>query len=494
MLEYPLCPEGLDLFAEYTDLSMFLTDYNVLRTSLGIIGILLCLPCCKSLKRKEVINSSGVSGYTGRKKPLATARDERYTGSETGDKGSVLDGEAFDPNGKDQDLTSRETDPDSFKEDSGKEADHQGEIPAFLPGRMVPADEKDCRNHPLWKWSQGGCSRKNFLDFCLEGSTAGFSERQMVSLLQKPGESCQLSWIRLQHTSRLNLSGNKLEGVAALGGLLSLTSLKLSQNLIRDLSPLHQLTNLRELYLDENRLDSLSGLEHLRYLRVLYISYNRSLNSLYPLKPLHNLRVLHASSTTSQDAFILAYLNNLESLNMSENLMADLAPLSGLASLSRLYLDANQIVSVSPLKNLKQLDRLSLRDNDIPDLSPLAGLWRISWLNISGNQLTDIEFLRQSDQLKSIILSNNQVTDLGPLVSHSFLEEIIADYNPIVDVDHLAKLKQLRSLSIQHCQVKYFDPLTNCFGLEYIDIRGCRGKIHAAALFPGRDYLMTIRQ
>ena len=202
---------------------------------------------------------------------------------------------------------------------------------ALAPGVRPP---------PAWLLDEGGRPPPGLADLSLAG--AGLGDAAVAPLA------------RAAQLRRLDLSGNALADLSALGGLAALESLDLSDNDVADLWPLAGLAGLRRLDVSGNRVEDLS-----------------------PLAGLPNLEVLVVDANLVADAGALTHLARLENLGLADNAVADLAPLADLASLRRLDLGGNPARDASPLGDLGTLVWLRLPETAE---APAERLVRLRWL------------------------------------------------------------------------------------------------------------------
>lgn len=147
---------------------------------------------------------------------------------------------------------------------------------------------------------------------------------------------------------QLDLSGNEVEDIAPLSGLVNLQSLDLSSNKVRDLKPLEKLAKLQYLQLEHNQVE---------------------------------------------DIAVLGGLKKLAALYLTDNKVASVEPLKDMPKLASLYLGKNQLKSVAPLGTNRWVQNLDLRDNQIEDPAPLAGLTELRFTFLQNNRLTDFGVL-----------------------------------------------------------------------------------------------------
>jgi hypothetical protein len=181
------------------------------------------------------------------------------------------------------------------------------------------------------------------------------------------------------------------DGVSSLVGLehaLNLEALSLPENQISDLSPLSGLTKLRRIDLSGNPLSKVEALGTLPALEILAVSATGI--DVADLGDLTALRILDLAENEIDNVSSLSGLLSLERLYLDGNGITDPSPLGALANLEVLDLSANAVASLSGLSGPAAPVALILDDNQVTDLSPLvaSGGFAGSHLGLRGNPLS----------------------------------------------------------------------------------------------------------
>lgn len=129
----------------------------------------------------------------------------------------------------------------------------------------------------------------------------------------------------------LDLNGNQISNLRAIGGLTSLQVLGLANNQISNLAPINGLVNLTSLDLSRNQI------------------YNDSYN-VSCLSGMTNMSWLDLGRNSFTDVSFLSNMQNLQVLGLSFNNVSDISALSGLNSLGTVDLNGNaQVNNVTAL-------------------------------------------------------------------------------------------------------------------------------------------------
>ncbi|KAJ0056255.1 hypothetical protein NL108_004533, partial [Boleophthalmus pectinirostris] len=139
----------------------------------------------------------------------------------------------------------------------------------------------------------------------------------------------------------------------------------------------------------------------------------------------------------------LSKLQHLIFLNLYDNHITDMAGLEYLNSLRILMLGKNRIQKIKCLDHLVKLNVLDLHDNQISIIQNVSQLWELRVLNLSGNNISRVENVRGLNCLTELNLRHNcisafvrvfftflfdQLAHLGELCS---LSELTLDGNPV---------------------------------------------------------------
>jgi len=197
----------------------------------------------------------------------------------------------------------------------------------------------------------------------------------------------------LKNLESLTLSDVELKDYSDVFNLKKLKKLEIDSSnnvtLAKSLNEIKNLKNLEELDLDVSGLKSadIKSLEQLKKLKKLHLdrssdySNNDLILSKGILKELTNLRELELSLVELENSIDLAYLKNLESLNMQG--LKDFSAICSLKNLKKLEIHnvgyEGPIINLKGLKNLKNLEELNLYDyglteNDIKFLKSMPNI------------------------------------------------------------------------------------------------------------------------
>lgn len=313
---------------------------------------------------------------------------------------------------------------------------------------------------------------------------------------------------------KLDLVGNAIDDVWALGALSSLTYVGLRDNEVSDIAPLAWNRNLGDgdtVDLRGNPLNTQALSHHVPALRQrgATVHFDESDTVSVPDAALRHcvtstLRVA-GDAITEADMASLTSLNcrahflegsrreydpdksphgavaslsglqhavNLSDLNIRDNIVADLSPLAGLP-LTKLDIGDNAVTDLSALASLPTLTTLHMAGLSAPDLSPLAGL-RLAVLLATGSSLTDISALAGIDTLRDLWLGGNNISDVTPLAGLTALTRLNLGANNVADISALAKLDALTYLGLYSNAIANISALRGMGALRELYLRNNR--------------------
>lgn len=183
----------------------------------------------------------------------------------------------------------------------------------------------------------------------------------------------------------LSLRGQKvtkdaptLASAAGLETLTSLRDLDISSNAISDLTPISGL-ELTRLLAFSNKLDGLAPLSQMTTLTELNLHTN-GLTDVSDLAPLANLTILNLRNNSLTDVTSLTTLPVLADLELGNNPgLTNHAALGRIGTLTRLGMDSTGLTDAGFLTSLPQLTAFYAHGNHVTDLSPLKGHELASW-------------------------------------------------------------------------------------------------------------------
>ena len=212
--------------------------------------------------------------------------------------------------------------------------------------------------------------------------------------------------------------------------------------------------------------------------------YNQQISDLTPLAGLTNLQNLSVASVIwdsgptlheggqISDISPLAGLTNLRFLSVEANQISDVSQLAGLTNLVTLDLRSNNISDISGLARLTNLISLGLSHNQISDITPLEGLMSLGNIDLSSNQISDITPLAGLTSLVHIGLGDNQISDITPLAGLTNLSGLLLHTNRISDITPLAGLTNLTALWLFTNQISDISPLAGLTELRHLWLNG----------------------
>lgn len=268
--------------------------------------------------------------------------------------------------------------------------------------------------------------------------------------------------VAFSHLQELYLYHNQLQDIAPLTQLPSLRVLSVYSNALQDIRPLAALTNLQHLRLEDNRIETIDSLAALTQLEELDIGDNRigsveplagltalrvlelpnnQVRDLSPLASLSALNSLDLARNPIGDLQALAGLD-LSLLDISRSRAADLSPLAAMHNLQILRAAFTGTQDLSPLQALQQLTHIEVAGNqNLHSLAPLASLHNLRHLDASltGLAADGLEPLQELAALQILLLSSNELRNLEPLRTLPSLTLLdmranrIRDLQPLVD-------------------------------------------------------------
>lgn len=256
---------------------------------------------------------------------------------------------------------------------------------------------------------------------------------------------------------QLYLTDNEISDISELYWLEQLTWLEINKNKIKDITPITNLRNLQGLNISNNPISNISSFENLKFLKVL------RMRNIY--KDLIEL-----------EAFSLASLNNIETLDLSDNGIKSIINNNGesllpnLSGLLSVGLSKNQIKSISLLRNLEKIIYLYLNNNYISDITVIRNKYTITTLYLSFNNINDISTISTLYNLKNLYMDNNGVNDLSLLSNNINLERLSLNSNNISNVEPLKNLMALLILNLDNNKILSIEPLSHLKNLTSLSI------------------------
>ncbi|KFY87580.1 hypothetical protein V498_07112 [Pseudogymnoascus sp. VKM F-4517 (FW-2822)] len=222
----------------------------------------------------------------------------------------------------------------------------------------------------------------------------------------------------LPRLTDLDLKGNKLQAIAGLEELRSLTTVHLEDNCLETFNEgsSHTYHGLKYLKLSGNNIQQID-FSHYPNIRLLYLDRNRlgKVTGLLKAKHIDSLS-MREQRESAIDMSFLDQCFEVRKLFLSGNLLPSFAPRVDFLNLQYLEL-ANCGLESLPAEFGQMMSNvrvLNLNFNALHDLKPLLGIVRLKRLHISGNRLTRLRkttgILSQFSSLANVDIRNNPVT------------------------------------------------------------------------------------
>ncbi|XP_029346418.1 leucine-rich repeats and immunoglobulin-like domains protein 3 isoform X13 [Acyrthosiphon pisum] len=207
--------------------------------------------------------------------------------------------------------------------------------------------------------------------------------------------------------------------------------------------------------------------------------YDQKLNRI-PDNILPATKTLILINNEISDIESLAYLRELQFLNLDNNKIRDIESLANLTQLAILYLYRNNIMDIKSLAHLTKLETLDLSNNNISELKhgAFANLSKLQSLDLQNNKISGIE--RESftylTKLETLILSNNNISEVqnGAFANFSKLQSLDLSYNFIMDIESLSHLTELETLNLSNNNISEVKngAFTNLWKLQALFLSG----------------------
>lgn len=232
---------------------------------------------------------------------------------------------------------------------------------------------------------------------------------ECLSMLCKTGDGLAHAY------ANMDVKDRQLTDVSVLRTFIHVRYLDLSGNFLTDISAVGGLTHLLTIRADRNRLTS-AHFQELPYLQSASFANNMITSTQGIAHPM------------------------LETLNLSGNKITDLEGLTqqNLPSLQYLDLHSNQLTSCSGI-HLPLLEKLYLASNKLSKVEGLEALCKLTTLHMRQNQISVLDgFVPTMQSLQYINLRGNAVAELSEikkLVSLPFLRALILTECPVTEVE-----------------------------------------------------------
>lgn len=251
--------------------------------------------------------------------------------------------------------------------------------------------------------------------------------------------------------------------------LWDIQSLQLPEG-VTTLEDLKYFTGLKELDAQGCTIEDYSPLAYVPDLEILNLAGNLvSAETLEHIGQLTKLKDLNLSGCAISSVSSLSELVNLENLDLSDNSVRDVTPLADMNGLIRLNLRANAISTLEPIAGLSTLQEFNIAYNSITSLAPVQNSMNMQVLHAENNKLLSVGALGHMADLSIVVLSNNQLEDISALTNCTRVTELYVANNFLTSMDCIGKMPQLQILDCNHNQIAAIPQLDPEGKLQQID-------------------------
>lgn len=251
----------------------------------------------------------------------------------------------------------------------------------------------------------------------------------------------------------LDISCNRLLGIASLGNLSMLTSLSLTIRYTR--------------YFGQPDVDdsdsmeegtSKKGSEDWEFIAQQYCD-----EFIKVIPSLPNLTRLDLNGLPLQDLVSLSGLHQLEHLSLLESKLQSLAGIESFPSLHLLWMSYAPLLDISHIHVCKKLQKIYLMALPLQSLTGLEGANQLKYIHLDDCKINDLEPLSSLMNLEELSCYYFSIQDFSPLRHCQAMRDISLFIGPIRDVEPLAMLPRLHTLLLEYTQVEDLSPLEPWF-------------------------------
>eukprot|EP00731_Ephydatia_muelleri_P015287 Em0008g1007a len=214
--------------------------------------------------------------------------------------------------------------------------------------------------------------------------------------------------------ANLDIKDRQLTDVSVLSTFIHVRYLDLSGNFLTDISAVGALTNLLTIKADRNRLTS-AHFQELPYLQSASFSSNSITSTQGISHPMLGTLNLSGNKITQLEGLNQQNLPSLQFLDLHDNQLPSSAGIH-LPSLEKLYLASNKLTRVEGLEGLCKMTTLHLRQNQIATLDGFAPTMEsLQYINLRGNavaELPEIKKLATLPFLRALVLTECPVCEV----------------------------------------------------------------------------------
>jgi internalin A len=282
---------------------------------------------------------------------------------------------------------------------------------------------------------------------------------------------------RLDKLEKLKLSNCRVNDIASLTGISTLTDLELKECIFPPGQSLTALQNMPRLtsvsFKVDSKMTDLSILSSCEKLTSLSLRGCNEIKGIKVLSSLANLREVDLSHMAYLEGLSPLSGSNVEKIILRHTSVENLDTLVEAAELLELDLSSSSLSNLKGIARYPKLRSLKLPDrNYLEDLTPLAGALSLEELDLNGYDGNDIKVIGYLKNLVKLNLDNTDLTSLEFIRECTALEELsLEDLGPELNMSPLSNLPSLRRLHINKTQEGLdLSRLSGCTSLEELNL------------------------
>jgi Leucine-rich repeat (LRR) protein len=220
-------------------------------------------------------------------------------------------------------------------------------------------------------------------------------------------------------------------------------------------------TVFKEIYdtVPAGKNNSLRMLKEITKRESLEVPGDLSIQDLYPVDQMSELRSLNISKTLISDLFPARNLTKLVSLNISGTGISDLGPIRYNTRIRELYLDSSSVTTLSPIQDFASLETLHFNNTQVDSLYPIRRLNSLKDLRMDNTPISDISFLGELKNLENLSMSGTQINSLFSLQNLVSLRRINFENTRIDNLNPLAELDKLQIIDADQTLIADLKPI-----------------------------------
>lgn len=280
------------------------------------------------------------------------------------------------------------------------------------------------------------------------GSLSKLSNVSVLNLSNNNGITDFTPILNSKGLTELYLSSMGINNVEFLSGLSNVSTLDLSSNSISDISSITNMNNITNLNVSGNTsLTLLDDIAKHNTIKSLDISRTgiTNLEEIYKLRNLtklniRSLAVKNLNSILEKDDNGIAFLSNLEDLDISYTKSVSFGNLSIFENLKNLYMMGIGITSLSGITALPgTLEYINLEGNNITKLDGI----------VTYKTIDKVVYVDKKLNATKLVFKNNKITDISQLADMDYIEYLDLSQNNIYDITAI-KSKNIPTIYLQN--------------------------------------------